>query len=103
MLRIVLLITLTALVLWGLWSVARPRPAFVVQVVRGQAQVVRGIVTPAFVQEVREACARNQVSDGVVRGVTKNGRIALEFSDGMPPPCRQQLRNLWLMSGWSAK
>ena len=103
MLPVVLLVTLTALVLWGLWSVARPRAAFVVQVVRGEARVVQGTVTPAFVQEVREVCTRNQVNDGEVRGVTKDGRIALEFSATMPPPCRQQLRNIWLMSGWSAK
>jgi Protein of unknown function (DUF3634) len=103
MLPAVLLITLTVLVLWGLWSVARPRAAFVVRIANGTPHVAHGTVTQAFLQEMREVCGRNQVKNGVVRGVVKDRRIALEFSDGMPAPCRQQLRNLWLMSGWSAE
>ena len=103
MLSVALLFTLTALVLWGLWSAARPRAAFVVRIARGEPRVLRGTVTSSFVQEVREICGRNKVDHGEVRGVPKDGRIALEFSDGIPPPCRQQLRNLWFMSGWSAK
>ena len=98
----ILLLTLTALVLWGLWSVARPRAVFVVQIVQGEARVSRGTVTPAFVQEVREVCVHNKVEDGEVRGVARDDRIALEFSHNMSAPCRQQLRNLWMISGWSA-
>jgi hypothetical protein len=103
MLPVALLIGLTALVLWGLWSVARPRAAFEVRIVGGEPRVLRGTVTRGFLQQLREVCGRNEVDKGVVRGVVKDGRIALEFSDGMPAPCRQQLRNLWLMSGWSTK
>ena len=28
--------------------------------------------------------------------------VALAFSGDIPPSCRQQLRNLWHLSGWSA-
>jgi hypothetical protein len=96
-----LLVLLTALVLWGLWSVARPRAAFVVQMVRGEVRVARGTVTPGFVRDVREVCAHNKVEDGEVRGVARDDHIVLEFSDGIPAACRQQLRNLWMISGWS--
>jgi hypothetical protein len=41
------------------------------------------------------------VSHGLVRGVVKGRRITLAFTRGMPPPCQQQLRNLWALSGWS--
>ncbi len=57
----VLLVLLTALVLWGLWSVARPRAAFVVQMVRGEARVARGTVTPGFVRDVREVCGTTRL------------------------------------------
>jgi hypothetical protein len=64
--------------------------------------VARGTVTRAFLQEVGDTCGRHGVSDAVVRGEVRGQRIALAFSRGMPEPCRQQLRNLWGLSGWSA-
>jgi Protein of unknown function (DUF3634) len=102
MIGLVLTIALAAAVLWALWSVSRPRPAFVVRIVRGLPQVARGTVTPAFVQEVAEVCRRHGVRDGTVRGMVQDRRIALAFSGNMPAPCRQQLRNLWNISGWSS-
>ncbi len=30
-------------------------------------------------------------------------RIVLTFSGHVPETCRQQLRNIWNLSGWSAK
>jgi hypothetical protein len=92
---------LMALAAWGLWSVCRPRSAFVVRIKGGVPRVAEGKVTQAFVYQIREACSRHQVGHGVVRGVIKGGRIALSFSRGIPPTCRQQLRNLWTLTGWS--
>jgi hypothetical protein len=34
--------------------------------------------------------------------VAAGRRIDLVFSGGIPGPCRQQIRNLWGVSGWSA-
>ena len=65
----VLTIALGALVLWALWSVLRPRPVFVVRIIRGTPRVARGTVTPAFVQEVAEVCTRHRVRDAAVQGV----------------------------------
>jgi Protein of unknown function (DUF3634) len=92
---------LAALAAWALWTVARPRSAFVVRIKGGVPRVARGIVTRAFLQEIAETCGRHGVDDGVVRGVVKGRRITLTFTGGMPPPCQQQLRNLWELSGWS--
>jgi len=97
-----LILALVALAAWALWSASRPRPAFVIRIVRGVPKVARGTVTRAFLQEVGETCGRHGVSDAVVRGEVRGRRIALAFSGGMPEPCRQQLRNLWGLSGWSA-
>jgi hypothetical protein len=97
-------IALTALVLWAIWSAVRPRPVFEVRISEGTPRIARGTVASAFVQEVGEVCRRHGVRDGAVRGVAQeSGRISLTFSGDMPPSCRQQLRNIWSLSGWSTK
>lgn len=96
------LLALVLIVVWGLYSVIHPRPVFVVRVEDGKARVVRGKVTQAFLQEIGETCDRHGVKRGGVRGVANGSRIALAFSGDIPPSCRQQLRNLWHLSGWSA-
>jgi len=93
---------LVALAAWAIWSACRPRSAFVIRIVRGVPLVAHGKVAREFLQEVGQTCGRHGVSQGVVRGLVKGKRIALSFSGGMPEPCRQQLRNLWVLSGWSA-
>jgi hypothetical protein len=93
---------LVLLVIWGLWTACRPRPLFVVRIEQGRPRVSRGKVTQAFLEEVRLACERHQVKGGTVTGVAQAQRIALGFSGGVPEPCRQQLRNIWNLSRWSA-
>jgi hypothetical protein len=93
---------LLVLVAWGLWSVCQPRCAFVVRIKDGKPKVAKGTVTQAFLHQIGELFSRHHVEQGVVRGVVKSGRIALTFSGGIPPACRQQLRNLWTLTGWTA-
>ena len=99
---VVLKLGLVLLVAWGLWTACRPRSSFVVRIDAGVPRVARGKVTNAFVQEIGEVCNRHGVSRGTVRGIAKGCRIALVFSGRVPEPCRQQLRNIWNLSGWSA-
>ena len=98
----VFLLGLGLLVAWGVWSACHPHPVFVVRVTDGVPRLVRGKVTPAFLQEIGETCDRHGVRQGVVRGVANGSRIALAFSGDISTPCRQQLRNIWTLSGWSA-
>jgi hypothetical protein len=98
----ILWLALIAVPAWAIWSATRPRPAFVIRIVAGQPRASRGAVTRDFLQEVGATCGRHGVRDAVVRGVVRGQRIALEFSGAIPEPCRQQLRNLWGLSGWSA-
>jgi hypothetical protein len=98
---VVLQLGLAALVVWALWTALRPRSAFIVRIKGGVPRVAEGTVTRAFLQEIAETCERHGVSHGVVRGVVKGQRITLAFPRGMPPPCQQQLRNIWALSGWS--
>lgn len=84
------------------YRAARPRPAFVIKVAGGRAVVSTGTVTPTFVRDVAEICARNQVDQAHVRGVVKGGRIVLDFSASLSPGCRQQIRNVWSTTGWKA-
>ena len=99
----ILIISFTALVVWALWSLARPRAAFVIRITQGVPRVTHGTVTAAFLHEVRDACTRHAVDAAEVRGVVKGGHIALTFSEGVPAVCQQQLRNLWFLQGRSAR
>jgi hypothetical protein len=85
-----------------LFTIVRPRPVFVVRIRDGVPRAARGQVTRGFLQDVAETCARHGVENGVVRGLVAGRRINLGFSRGIPGPCRQQIRNLWGVSGWSA-
>jgi hypothetical protein len=98
-----LLVLVLGLVIgWLLFTVCRPRPVFVVRIRDGVPRAVRGQVTRGFLQDVAETCARHGVRDGEVRGLAAGRRIGLTFSGGIPNRCRQQIRNLWGVSGWSA-
>jgi hypothetical protein len=97
-----LLLVLGAVIGWVLYTISRPRPVFVVRIRDGVARAARGQVTRVFLQDVAEACDRHGVRDGEVRGLTAGQRIGLVFSSGIPERCRQQIRNLWGVSGWSA-
>jgi hypothetical protein len=99
---LLLTVALTLLIVWALYSVARPRPAFVIQIESGVPRVARGTVAQAFVGEVADVCRRHGVQNGTVAGVVRDRRIALVFSGEISAMCGQQLRNLWSMSGWSA-
>jgi hypothetical protein len=92
-------LVIVALVLAGLWYAFQPRYAFFVRIEAGRARVTAGKVTPAFLQRVAEACARNGVARGWVGGVQRRRRVSLVFSRTIPESCRQQLRNEWCLSG----
>jgi hypothetical protein len=87
----------------AVWIALQPRCAFVVQISQGLPKAVRGKVTAAFLEQVREVCERNGVRQGMVRGLIRGRRIALGFSSSIPPAGQQQLRNWWANWGWSAK
>src|SRR5262249_44263630 len=95
-------LALVALVVWGIWTAYRPRASFVVRIRDGVPRVSRGQVSRPFIQESGEVCRRHDVRHGEVRGVADGRRIALSFSGDLPEPCRQQLRNIWNLSGWSS-
>jgi hypothetical protein len=96
------LLVLIAVPIWAIWSATKPKSAFVIRLTDGIPRVSQGTVTREFLHEVGQTCARHGVRRAVVRGLVRGQRIALAFSNGVPEPCRQQLRNLWGLSGWSA-
>jgi hypothetical protein len=100
--HVILLMGLVLLVVWGLWSAIRPRARFVIRITDGVARAAHGQVTRAFVQEVGEVCRRHGIRRAEVCGMAEGRRIVLAFSADMPEVCRQQLRNIWNLSGWSA-
>jgi hypothetical protein len=91
-----------ALVMWMCWVMLQPRCAFVVKVKDGHARAARGVVTPAFLEQVGEMCSRHGVQHGTVRGIIRGQRISLGFAGHIPPGGKQQLRNWWALSGWPA-
>ena len=99
----VFMLAAALLVGWGLYSACLPRPVFVVRISDGVPRAARGTVTRAFLRDIAETCARHGVRRGEIRGIAAGRRINLAFSGDMPEPCRQQIRNLWSLSGWSAR
>jgi hypothetical protein len=97
--KMILTLALVAIPAWALWSLCRPRPAFVVRVEDGVPRVAHGKVAREFLHDVRETCGRHSVTWGEVRGVARDRKISLEFSVEIPEACRQQLRNLWVLTG----
>jgi hypothetical protein len=98
----VIILAAAMLVGWGLYTACLPRPVFVVRIINGVPRTARGLVTRGFLQDIAETCARHGVRGGEIRGIASGRRINLAFSGEMPEACRQQLRNLWNLSGWSA-
>jgi hypothetical protein len=97
---------LGTLLLFGLigWAILRAchrRPVFVIRIQEGQPRVVRGTVTKAFLGEIRALCLHHGVTRGTVRGQIHGNQIGLDLSGPIPPEYKQQLRNVWVMSGWS--
>jgi len=89
-------------IIWGLWRAGQPRRVFVVRITDGKPQAVTGRVTPAFLARVREVAAEHGVKSGRVWGLARGTWIHLGFSRQIAAPGRQQLRNWWAVSGWSA-
>jgi len=90
------------LVIWGLWRASRGQHIFVVRLVDGEPRSVTGTVTRAFLAQVREIAAQNDVKRGRISGSVYGMGIRLEFSRDFPEGSRQQLRNWWGIHGWRA-
>jgi hypothetical protein len=86
-----------------LWFAVQPRCAFVVRIRHGHAKTVRGKVTAAFLDQIRDTCEQHGVQNGTIRGLIHGKRITLNFSRTLPLSGQQQLRNWWANWGWSAK
>ena len=95
-------LALLGLIGWGVWQACRPRSVFVVEVEDGIPRVIRGRVTRAFLSSIHEACRHHDVTRGSIRGRAHGDQVALDFRGAFPDACRQQLRNVWVISGWSS-
>jgi hypothetical protein len=100
-LQLAITLLLVGLIGWALWYVCQPRSVFVIRLVDGHPQIVRGTVTRAFLNQVDEICQHHGVTAGTIRGQERGRQIGLEMRGSFPPACRQQIRNLWVMSGWA--
>ena len=85
------------------WIALQPRCSFVIQISQSLPKAVRGKVTAAFLEQIREVCEQNEVRYGTIRGLIRGRRILLGFSRNIPPSAQQKLRNWWANWGWSAK
>jgi hypothetical protein len=95
-------LALVGLVGWAVWKACQPRSVFRIRIDAGEPRVVSGTVTKSFLGEIRDLCQHHGVTKGTILGQPRGTQIALELRGPFPPECRQQLRNIWVMSGWSA-
>ena len=87
-----------AVLLVVLWKVDLRPFTFHVRIVDGRPVLRRGKVTAEFLKVAGEVCNKG-VTRGWIGGVRRGRRVSLSFSRSIPPPCRQRLRNLWLLHG----
>jgi hypothetical protein len=92
----ILLITAGLLAL-AMRAIYLARFAFIVRIANGELRLKKGKITQAFRHEIRELCAEHGVRNGWVRGAWQGRRITLVFSNSIPPPCQQRLRNTWAL------
>ncbi|HZU39187.1 MAG TPA: DUF3634 family protein [Gemmataceae bacterium] len=88
---------------WVVWTLCQPRSVFIVRIIAGTPRAAKGVVTPAFLEAVRDMAQQHHIEEGTVRGVVRGRHISLAFSRGIPVGGRQQLRNWWALSGWPAR
>ena len=87
---------------WSFWRSSTSRALFTVGIQGGQPVRMHGTVTDAFLRRVREVAVAHGIGDGKINGYPHGRMIRLRFSREIPPAARQQLRNWWAMSGWTA-
>jgi hypothetical protein len=85
-----------AAAVWGAWAVLSPKPIFKIRVARGGLRVTRGKVTADFQNQAAEIFNQWKITRGWFAAVRRGRSSTLVFSFGVPPGCRQQLRNLWV-------
>lgn len=81
-----------------IWAVWRGRADFVIHIRDGRPETAQGKVAGPFLKELQEICERQEIAQGRIRGVRSGRSVSLEFSRTIPPPCRQQIRNVWSFS-----
>ena len=81
------------------WRVTTHGRVFVIRVRNRAPFLTKGKVAQAFVAELADVLQRYGVRRGSIFGVRRRGTVTLGFSRGIPPACRQALRNVWSMHG----
>jgi len=76
------------------FTVLRLQPAFVIRIDREAAFLDGGQVDPVFLRGCSEIAALYQLQGGLVLGLSRPGRIQLQFRE-IPEGCQQNFRNLW--------
>jgi hypothetical protein len=90
-------LVLVAVILLVAWLLLGPSYAFVIRIEDGVARAARGRVPAAFLWELNTTCQREQIREGMIRGVRFRHGVVLRFSRSIPPDRRQGIRNLWAM------
>lgn len=90
-------VVVAALVIWALWYAAQTRCVFRLALDQGRLHVVRGKVTPAFLEAAQSVCTEAGVTHGEIRGVWRGRAVALAFTPTIPAEVQQRLRNIWLL------
>ncbi len=83
------------------WFAQRRSYVFFIAVTNGTSQVKQGKVAGPFLDQVRTVFQEHSVANAWIGGVRQGRRIRLMFSPSVPAACRQQLRNVWALVGWT--
>ncbi len=89
-------LTVVLLLAGGAWLVLSPVVVFRVRISNGAVRVTKGKVSRGLLDQVAPICREWNIRRGWFGGVRGGRRFKLVFSRGIPPACRQQIRNLWV-------
>jgi hypothetical protein len=78
---------------------SRPVAVFTLTIKDGKVRASAGQPGQLFLDEAQLIVTDCGIESGVVRGVRKWRRVALEFSPHIPARYRQRFRNVWALYG----
>lgn len=70
-------------------------PKFIVQIDNRKAEVVKGKLSKAFLEDCSIICDDNEIDAGKIYGIEKEYGVSLDFSHTIPDSCHQKFRNVW--------
>ena len=93
--RYLIPIAFAGIVLFGVFKALMPRTIFTATMVERKLRIVKGKAPRGFVPECEELLLSHNICEAKIKCVDQQGRLSLKFSNNIPAPLQQRMRNVW--------